>query len=413
MKTLTIFITLIFITAFGASAQLLDRLGKRVENKVKQRVDRKVDKAVDKGLDKVEEKIDKSTKPDQTKSSKTQRSDSANPENHLISSDYDFIPGDELLFYDDYSNISLGDFPNRWNTNSSGKIVNISSHQGNWLLVPDNTISFPELGKALPENFTIEFDLYYPANSTRPPVTFGFSEVSNPAKQSIKGKKIFYFQISPSVGENIGYSTSLYSGKETTREWESNRNAGKVNHVSIAVNGQRIRLYVDTEKLFDLPRAIDFPTLRNNFHFRSADLIPKPKDGFYVSNFRIAKVTKDLKSALINDGKLSTVGIYFDSGSDNIKPVSYNLLNEIGVLIKNESSSIFDIVGHTDSDGSTQLNQNLSLQRAEAVCQYLIKNFNILKNNLNPIGKGSAEPLASNSTTEGKAQNRRVEFIKK
>lgn len=412
MKKLVLFSISFLILVIPAEGQILDRISKRVENKVKQRVDRKIDKAVDKGLDKLEGKVD------ENKSKSTKNSSKREPDidkERSISSNYDFIPGDDILFFEDFSNNNKGDFPDKWNTNGSGQIVNVENLDGQWLLIPDNALTFPQLNGMLPENFTIEFDLFYPSNTTRPPVTFGFTEVSNPAKQTIKGKKIFYFRIPPKGAglENIGYTTNLYSGRETTTAWPANESAGKINHVSIAVNGPRIRLYVNTEKLFDLPKGFDLNAYRNNFHFRAAELLPKPKDGFYVSNVRIAKVTKDLNSQLIKEGKLITSGIHFDSGSDKIRSVSYNFLNEIGQLIKDNSSSKFDIVGHTDTDGNAPANQKLSLQRAESVRNYLIKNFNISAANLTAIGKGSSLPISNNSTPEGKAQNRRVEFIKK
>lgn len=407
-------LTVIFLLSMHGrgEAQILDRLGKKVENKVKQRVDRKVDKAVDKGLDKVEEKIDKSTKGG-VSSTTVKGKTSSDP--NVMSSNYDFIPGDQLLFYDDFSNTAYGDFPSKWNTTVGGKVVKFSNLTGNWFMVGDNALSFPLLKGSLPQNFTVEFDLYYPDNAVRPPVTFGFSEVANPAKQSIQRKKLFYFVIpkSNNVENVVGYTTNMYSGHETFTEWDVRGHTGKVVHVSIAVNGERIRLYMDTEKLFDLPKAFDNSAYRNNFHLRAAEVIPKPKDGFYVSNVRIAAVSKDLSAALIGEGKLVVSGIHFDSGSDRIKAVSYNILNEIGLLMQHNPSAKFEIVGHTDSDGGAQLNQRLSLQRAEAVRQYLMKNFNISASQLVAIGKEASEPVASNATAEGKAQNRRVEFIRK
>lgn len=385
----------------GASAAIAGRLDKRVNNKVNQQIERSLDNALNESKS-APERIESTSNLPVGYSTQNQ-----------VSSTFDFIPGDEVLFFEDFLNTTNGDFPLRWNTNGSGQVLNITSVEGNWLLVPDNTLTFPETKGALPENFTIEFDLYYPPNTTRPPITFGFSEEPNPTKPSFRSKKLFYFRIASGVSENIGYTTSFYSGRETTTRWETNSQAGKIHRVSLAVNGQRIRLYMNTEKLFDLPRAFDIYTLRNNFFFRSADLTPKPKDGFYISNVRIAKLTKDLRSSLTTDGRLVTSGIYFDSGSDKIKPVSYNLLNEIGTDMKKNSNSSFDIIGHTDTDGSNQMNEKLSLQRAEAVCQYLINNFNIPKTNLNAIGKGASNPISNNDTAEGKAQNRRVEFIKK
>src|SRR5690606_28109302 len=115
-------------------------------------------------------------------------------------------------------------------------------------------------------------------------------------KSSIQHKKIFYFHIPPTIKDNVGYSTSLYSGRETTQAWPANKMAGEVVHVSIAVNKSRIRLYMDDRKMFDLPKAFEPASLRNNLHFRAAPLIPKPNDGFYVSNLRIAEAGLDARS---------------------------------------------------------------------------------------------------------------------
>src|SRR3546814_2393391 len=76
-----------------------------------------------------------------------------------VYSKFDFIPGERVLFYEDFSVDNTGDFPARWNTNGSGEVVSLSGQAGKWLKIPDNTTSFPETGTALPENFTIEFDL--------------------------------------------------------------------------------------------------------------------------------------------------------------------------------------------------------------------------------------------------------------
>jgi len=70
------------------------------------------------------------------------------------------------------------------------------------------------------------------------------------------------------------------------------------------------------------------------------------------------------------------------------------------------------IIGHTDSDGGAADNVNLSKRRAEAVKLELVKDFGIDASRLQTDGKGASEPIASNSTTQGKANNRRVEFLK-
>ncbi len=408
MKTIISLAFCLFATLY-VSGQILDRLGKKIENKVKQRVDRKTDKTINQGLDKAENAIDANTK---RKKEQTTVVGTSTTEGFNSSGAFDFIAGEKVLFYDNFEVDAKGDFPAKWNTNGSGEIVNINGLQGKWLKIPDNTLSFPENNGILPENATIEFDLYYPAGTTRPPVTFGFTEVKNPAKETIKHKKIFYFLIPPTVANNIGYSNSLYSGREITQAWPANKMAGKLIHVSISLNKQRIRLYMNENKLFDLPRAFEPASLRNNFHFRSAELLPKPKEGFYISNLRIAEAGIDIRSQLLKNGRYSTTGIYFNSGSAIIKPESYGVLKEIADVLKESLALKINIVGHTDSDGGDGLNIKLSKERADAVSNYLQKTYGIEGARLQSDGKGAAQPVGSNQTAEGKAQNRRVEFIR-
>src|SRR5690606_21298383 len=127
-------LTVIFLLSMHGrgEAQILDRLGEQVENKVKQRVDRKVDKAVDKGLDKVEAKIGKATKVGACATTVKGKT-SSDPD--VMSCDYGFIPGDQLVFYGDFSNTAYGDVPSKWNTTVGGKVVKFSNLAGNWFLV--------------------------------------------------------------------------------------------------------------------------------------------------------------------------------------------------------------------------------------------------------------------------------------
>ena len=160
------------------------------ERTVERRVEREASKKTDEALDKVFE----SGKSQKGEKEKDTGSLSVNGHSGFSSqSKFDFVPGDKVIFYDDFSVDALGDFPAKWNPNSNGEIVTLKNQPGKWLKVPDNTISFPEMQSKLPQNFTVEFDLVYPASGQRPPVTFGFTEVANPARASLQHKNIFYF----------------------------------------------------------------------------------------------------------------------------------------------------------------------------------------------------------------------------
>ncbi|MGE5411827.1 MAG: OmpA family protein, partial [Clostridiales bacterium] len=132
----------------------------------------------------------------------------------------------------------------------------------------------------------------------------------------------------------------------------------------------------------------------------------------YFSNLRFAAGLPDMRNKLLTEGKLVTHGINFDVNSDKIRPDSYGTLKEIANVLKENSDVRVKIVGHTDSDGADAANMDLSKRRADAVKNALSSEFSIDKSRLEAAGKGESEPIADNATTEGKANNRRVEFIK-
>ncbi len=102
--------------------------------------------------------------------------------------------------------------------------------------------------------------------------------------------------------------------------------------------------------------------------------------------------------------------IEFDYNSATITATSHSLLDEVvGILKDNPDIEELDIVGHTSSEGSDNVNLKLSRDRAAAVVTYLVDK-GIDSGRLSSQGKGEKEPIADNETDEGKERNRRVEF---
>lgn len=102
--------------------------------------------------------------------------------------------------------------------------------------------------------------------------------------------------------------------------------------------------------------------------------------------------------------------VYFRTNKTSIKPVSYNILDEVaGVMLANPDISV-EVAGHTDSDGSDDSNLKLSQGRAESVVAHLVKK-GVPEDRLTAKGYGEADPIDSNSSADGKANNRRVEFV--
>ena len=107
---------------------------------------------------------------------------------------------------------------------------------------------------------------------------------------------------------------------------------------------------------------------------------------------------------------LSKGAIHFDNNSARIDPDSTGLLDRLIETALRCPATNVEIAGHTDADGDDTANQTLSEKRAQAVVDYLVK-AGLPADRFSAIGHGSTQPVASNGTDEGKAQNRRIEFV--
>ncbi|GMQ79360.1 MAG: hypothetical protein BMS9Abin02_1944 [Anaerolineae bacterium] len=111
-------------------------------------------------------------------------------------------------------------------------------------------------------------------------------------------------------------------------------------------------------------------------------------------------------------GHIAIYGIYFDTGSANLKAESESTLNEIARLLKARPSLNLLVVGHTDNQGGYDYNMDLSQRRAAAVVTALVNQYGVDRKRLTAAGVGYLSPVASNDTPEGRAKNRRVELVK-
>ncbi len=440
-------------------AQVLDRIGRQIERKAVDRANRKIDRTIDKGLDKVEEALDESVKGNKSQgssgSAKEDKGSVKSPEpsrgeqagvqadsdekpaeeenpvetkepSFAVYSKYDFVPGEKLIVFEDFSQDQVGDFPSKWNTNASGEIVNLEGSNSKWLAFTSSGTLIPEFIDQLPENFTIEFDLA---------VIPGYSFYDQPLTVSmvnLESQKDFArwqrFGRDRGSGVQLGFhpqdAGNRPAGVMSVEIWEDGKRImendkpqfasfSRVNNmVKVAIwrQKQRVRLYVNEAKVWDLPRAFSNEVAYNSLIFSRADA--KEGNQFYISNLRLAVGAPDTRHKLINEGKFATTGIYFNSGSATIRPESYGVLKEIAAVLKENPAVRVNIVGHTDNDGSADLNLRLSRDRAGSVKEALQKEFGVEASRLESDGKGATEPVGDNATSEGKAANRRVEFIK-
>ena len=108
---------------------------------------------------------------------------------------------------------------------------------------------------------------------------------------------------------------------------------------------------------------------------------------------------------------ISAQGFRFPSGSSEIGPENFALMNKIIQAVKTFPESSIEISGHTDSTGSAEINKTLSQQRADSVARFLVEVGGISASRVMATGYGKARPVASNETPEGRAANRRVEIL--
>jgi len=174
---------------------------------------------------------------------------------------------------------------------------------------------------------------------------------------------------------------------------------------------QRLRVYMNEEKVWDIPRAFESGKNYNAVLFRLSDDILQ-NGHFLFGNIQLAAGAPDTRNKLLTEGRFSTTGILFDVNSAAVKGESFGALKEIADVLKENAALRLNIVGHTDSDGDAAANLSLSQKRAAAVKEALVREFGIDGGRLQTDGKGAAQPVAPNTTPTGKAQNRRVEFIK-
>ena len=331
-------------------------------------------------------------------------------------SKFDFVPGDKIIYFDDFSQDFIGDFPSKWNTNGTGEVVRINNVEGNWFEAKAGYYIYyiPLVDRELPEEYTIEFDLL---------VTGIDRQTSSTAVLEVLLDDNDGFRIGANMAQaNIPFcqysaiDINIQNKKDNKREIYSNVAADirkavlNKPHISIAVNKQRFRLWVNERKYIDVPRLI--PEKKLKYLKFGLSNLKDDKDRAFIGNLKIAEGGVDLRRKLMSEGRISTNGILFDSGSATIQPQSYGIIRQISQVLMQDNSIRLNIIGHTDSDGNDGTNMQLSQARAEAVKNALITIYKISGDRLESEGKGESEPVSDNGSADGKAQNRRVEFVK-
>lgn len=412
-KLILLFTTLFFLICICTSAQIIDPQ-EEAKKESTQRVNKKIDKGIDKGIDNLEEGIGglfgkkKNKDKDKTETVKeTQQQVEQTASSSVRESDqeekptlnwakYDFVPGDKVIFEDNLLSEENGEFPSRWDllrgnveiAEFGGENV-IMFHDGAPTILPYMKNSKEDY---LPDIFTIEFDLYCGEDNF---VVYLYDR-KNQKSGSPTGYTFF----------NIKYYEMSFGRSSSRLPDEKKLEKRRWIHVAIAYTNGKLKGYIDETRMINLPR-IDFDPKGlslHSYHARNNNL-------YYIKNLRIAEGGVKYYDRVLQDGKIIASGIRFDTGKATLKPESMGIINEITKLMKDHPDLKFSVEGHTDSDGDDASNLKLSEERAQTVKSTMVK-FGISADRLSTKGMGELAPLDSNDTPEGKANNRRVEFVK-
>ncbi|WP_298541831.1 OmpA family protein [uncultured Aquimarina sp.] len=435
---------LLFLVPQHAEAQFWKKVAKTAEKAAEKTVLKKTEEKVSKKTSKtIDETVDgkpkKKKRKNKNKKKKGAVISSDNEEESVINetenrepsfaaySKFDFVAGEKIIAFEDFSQDEIGDLPARWNSSNSAEVVTLNNQEGRFIQIGTGTGSYvPEFIEEFPENFTLEYDVVFDFDVSKyaykRDLHVVFSDVENSGYELQKGtpgKNGFSFIIKGGIsggGQVDVYkycsdrNLNLRSEKKFGKLNKDNKGRGKKMHVSIWKQKQRMRVYIDEQKVFDIPRAFEKNVLIKNLKFFSETTTENTF--YYLGNVRYAVGKPDMRNKLITEGKLVTYGITFDTGKATVKPESYGTIKKIANVLSENTEVKVLITGHTDTDGDDTFNQKLSEKRATSVKEILVNEFEIDASRLKTDGKGESVPIVTENTPEAKAKNRRVEFKK-
>jgi len=328
----------------------------------------------------------------------------AAPAKKTITTQYsksDFVPGDEVFFDDPVEGEQVGEFPSKWDLRDGNSEVAMLNGQQVIVLSEGGTTITPLMKEEswLGDVYTIEYDVW------------GTSDHGEDNQLPAR----YYLQFNNNMSFHIEWDAN---GSSYNIEWHNGTNGeygnklGSLtnlklddwNHVAISFNKRALKVYFNGERLVSVPnaqKAESFVITNDLWETRG-----------YIKNVRIAKGAVPLYDRLMSDGKIITYAITFETGKADLKPESEVEISRIAKLMQDNPNLSFEVQGHCDASGSDKVNDPLSQRRAEAIVAALVDK-GIAAARLTAVGKGSHSPIASNSTDEGRAKNRRVEFVKK
>lgn len=312
-------------------------------------------------------------------------------ESQQVAEGWDFVPGERLLLYDDFTDMPKGGSPPHWKVRGASVKLGTDGR----LLLTQETQLFPNVS-SWPKNFTIEQE-FAVSKSENSDLSWTFHDAEDELQWRILLRFFSDGECSAGLegaGEELGSAQCKYAD-------------GRPNRLGLWMQDGRLRVYWNGERLIDVNQVKSRPLAKG---WMAADL----SEGavFTLATTRIAESSPDVSKTILASGRFITHGIQFDVNSDRIRPESTPVLKMVADALAAQAGLKLRIEGHTDSSGDAAKNLDLSKRRAESVKGALVTRFGIAAGRLATEGLGATKPLSPNDTPQGRANNRRVEFVK-
>jgi outer membrane protein OmpA-like peptidoglycan-associated protein len=300
---------------------------------------------------------------------------------------YDFVPGDRILFSEDFTVDPVGDFPRSLELRGGNmEIVEWAGRR--WLRSAGEGRFVIQLPDTLPTRYTVEFEFIgrfdrevwvYPVSDRRRAI----------------------FASGGTGGVDVGDVIAMGGTSGFEAAWR------RVHYARLMVDGNYAKAYVDSIRVGNVPNAALGRSRTLELYLGGRD-----SDPVFLTSLRVAAGGRPLYDVLVAQGRVATHGIYFDVGSSEPRAESTPTLKEIGLMLQAHPDLRLLIEGHTDNGGNAEANLALSARRAEAVREYLLTTYGIESARLEARGFGASRPAAPNATALGRQTNRRVELVR-
>jgi OOP family OmpA-OmpF porin len=317
---------------------------------------------------------------------------------------YDFVPGNKVLFYTDFSEDRVGNFA-RGLKYVSGPAEIVEMDGEKVLRATGPSVFLVPLARRLPQRFTLEIDAIAPmSGALHRAVMFegGDKWLANAQSTAITwNPRGAWYEGS---GKNMGES-----GVRVPDAMRPSM-TGAVVHLRVLMDSGYFKMYANERRLYNIPE----------FMFKRDSVIRVALEGseaegmaVYITGIRVAESDTDvLYDALSAKGRWATQGILFATGKADLRPESRPVLKEIASTMKKYGDLRILIEGHTDNVGTPASNLALSDARAAAVKAALVADYAADEARITTKGMGDTKPVVPNATSAGRAQNRRVEIVK-